>query len=129
MYLIFHIYVSHCFLLLVSNNFCYVVSQKGRTLLLHDGFYYIREKASSHKTYWRCTQYTTALKCHGRIHTLNGRIVHYYLMLVAHFSSTRKKKRKLLIDKHEFVMDRKLKSSINWRCARYRSANCKIRGV
>ncbi|XP_064550546.1 modifier of mdg4 isoform X20 [Drosophila montana] len=51
------------------------------------------------------------------------------IMLLANFTSTRKKKRKLLIDKHEFVMDRKLKSSINWRCARYRSANCKVRAT
>ncbi|KAH8369086.1 hypothetical protein KR009_000162, partial [Drosophila setifemur] len=49
--------------------------------------------------------------------------------LVARFSKTRKKKRKLIIDHHEFVMDRKLKSSINWRCARYRSANCKVRAT
>ncbi|KAH8346090.1 hypothetical protein KR067_003952 [Drosophila pandora] len=47
--------------------------------------------------------------------------------LVAQFTCTRKKRRKLIIDSHEFVMDRKLKNSINWRCARYRSANCKVR--
>ncbi|XP_043862346.1 modifier of mdg4-like isoform X24 [Drosophila santomea] len=48
---------------------------------------------------------------------------------LASFSCTRKKKRKLVIDRHEFVMDRKLKSSINWRCARYRSSNCKVRAT
>ncbi|EDW55347.1 GM11026 [Drosophila sechellia] len=48
---------------------------------------------------------------------------------LATFSCTRKKKRKLVIDRHEFVMDRKLKSSINWRCARYRSSNCKVRAT
>ncbi|KAH8243798.1 hypothetical protein KR032_010209 [Drosophila birchii] len=48
---------------------------------------------------------------------------------LASFSSTRKKKRKLVIDNNEFVMDRKLKSSINWRCSRYRSANCKVRAT
>lgn len=58
-------------------NFCYVISQKGRILLLHEGYYYVREKAINNKTYWRCTQYTTILKCHGRIHTLNGSIVHF----------------------------------------------------
>ncbi|KAH8402726.1 hypothetical protein KR215_009032 [Drosophila sulfurigaster] len=50
-------------------------------------------------------------------------------MMLAHFTRTRQKKRKLLIDKHEFVMDRKLKGSINWRCSRYRSANCKVRAT
>lgn len=63
---------------------------------------------------------------------LYANIFHFSLsdmMLVASFTTTRKKKRKLLIDKHEFVMDRKLKSSINWRCARYRSANCKVRAT
>ncbi|KAH8407909.1 hypothetical protein KR222_000127, partial [Zaprionus bogoriensis] len=58
-------------------NFCYVVSQKGRTLLLHEGYYYVREKALNNKTYWRCTQYTTLLRCHGRIHTMFGRIIHH----------------------------------------------------
>ena len=26
--------------------------------------------------YWRCTQYTTWFRCHGRLHTDAGRIVH-----------------------------------------------------
>ncbi|EDV94587.1 GH18861 [Drosophila grimshawi] len=127
------------------------MSQKGRIILQHDGFFYVREKRINKKTYWRCCLYTTARKCHGRIHSLNGQIVQtskhnhssdengrirrrslnasWNCMLFASFTSTRKKKRKLLIDEHEFVMDRKLKSSINWRCARYRSANCKVRAT
>ncbi|KAH8357243.1 hypothetical protein KR084_011236, partial [Drosophila pseudotakahashii] len=48
---------------------------------------------------------------------------------LATFRCTRKKRRKLVIDKHEFVMDRMLKTSINWRCARYRSSNCKVRAT
>ncbi|KAH8278937.1 hypothetical protein KR018_011335, partial [Drosophila ironensis] len=57
-------------------DFGYVVSQKGRILLLKDRYYYVREKCVHHKTYWRCTQYTTASKCHGRVHTVAGKIVH-----------------------------------------------------
>ncbi|XP_030374929.1 modifier of mdg4-like isoform X19 [Scaptodrosophila lebanonensis] len=54
----------------------YSTSQKGRSLLVHEGFYYVREKIISDKIYWRCTQYTTPVKCHGRLHTIKGRIVH-----------------------------------------------------
>ncbi|KAI8046066.1 hypothetical protein M5D96_002266 [Drosophila gunungcola] len=108
--------------------------------MLHEKFSYVREKCINGKTYWRCTQYTTQIKCHGRVHTLRGKIVHSSkhnhqpcgqgrTAHLASFSCTRKKKRKLVIDKHEFVMDRKLKSSINWRCSRYRSSNCKVRAT
>jgi len=45
-------------------------------LLLHKKFPFIREKCINGKTYWRCTQYTTKTKCHGRLHVLNGKIVH-----------------------------------------------------
>ncbi|KAH8310826.1 hypothetical protein KR044_003106, partial [Drosophila immigrans] len=71
-------FLIHTILCVLSGltNFCYVVSQKGRTLLLHEGFYYVREKCINPKTYWRCTQYTTILKCHARIHTQDGHIVH-----------------------------------------------------
>ncbi|KAH8369083.1 hypothetical protein KR009_000163, partial [Drosophila setifemur] len=57
-------------------DFGYVVSQKGRILLLHKDFNYVREKCINSKTYWRCTEYTTQSKCHGRVHTLHGKIVH-----------------------------------------------------
>lgn len=53
-----------------------MTSQKGRTQLLHKGFYYVREKKIRNKVYWRCTQYTTWRRCHGRLHTDDGRIVH-----------------------------------------------------
>ncbi|XP_032595938.1 modifier of mdg4 isoform X21 [Drosophila grimshawi] len=56
-------------------NLSYVMSQKGRIILQHDGFFYVREKRINKKTYWRCCLYTTARKCHGRIHSLNGQIV------------------------------------------------------
>ncbi|KAH8357157.1 hypothetical protein KR084_004450, partial [Drosophila pseudotakahashii] len=56
--------------------FGYVISQKGRVLLMHEKFAYVREKCINCKTYWRCTQYTTHDKCHGRVHTLQGKIVH-----------------------------------------------------
>ncbi|XP_046804945.1 modifier of mdg4-like isoform X9 [Lucilia cuprina] len=54
----------------------YVTSQKGRTQLVHKGYYYVREKKVRNKVYWRCTQYTTWFHCHGRLHTDEGRIVH-----------------------------------------------------
>lgn len=36
----------------------------------------MREKKIRNKVYWRCTQYTTWFRCHGRLHTDEGRIVH-----------------------------------------------------
>ncbi|KRK03022.1 modifier of mdg4 isoform X19 [Drosophila yakuba] len=59
-----------------ENTLEYVVSQKGHVLLMHKMFCYVREKCIKGKTYWRCTQYTTQSKCHGRLHVLNEEIVH-----------------------------------------------------
>ncbi|XP_054086012.1 modifier of mdg4 isoform X17 [Zeugodacus cucurbitae] len=59
-----------------ASDIHYISSQKGRTLLVHRGFHYVHEKRIHNKIYWRCTQYTTRRKCHGRVHTENGRIVH-----------------------------------------------------
>ncbi|XP_039947838.1 modifier of mdg4-like isoform X18 [Bactrocera neohumeralis] len=59
-----------------ASDIHYISSQKGRTLLVHRGFHYVHEKRIRNKVYWRCTQYTTRRKCHGRVHTENGRIVH-----------------------------------------------------
>lgn len=46
---------------------------------MHKGFYYVREKSMRKKVYWRCTQYTTNYKCHGRLHTEGNRVVHKIL--------------------------------------------------
>ena len=35
-----------------------------------DGYFYVKEKQINDKIYWRCTAYTTKLRCHARIHTL-----------------------------------------------------------
>lgn len=48
---------------------------------------------------------------------------------IAVFSNTKKKNRKLLIRGFEFVVDRQLKQSTNWRCSRYKSAHCKARAT
>lgn len=50
-------------------------SQKGKMQLFFNGYYYVMEKSVGRKIYWRCTQYTTARKCHGRIHTLNDTVM------------------------------------------------------
>ncbi|XP_062556619.1 uncharacterized protein LOC134221443 [Armigeres subalbatus] len=54
----------------------YRSSQKGRLQLACDGFYYVKEKTVKQKEYWRCIYYTTKIKCHGRLHTLNGEVDH-----------------------------------------------------
>ncbi|KAM7363402.1 modifier of mdg4 isoform 12-T12 [Cochliomyia hominivorax] len=72
------IIIEPCSLTTLTNldGIQYVTSQKGRTQLVHKGFYYVREKIVRNKVYWRCTQYTTWYHCHGRLHTDEGRIVH-----------------------------------------------------
>lgn len=35
----------------------------------------MQEKIVNPKVYWRCTKYTTSVKCHGRVHTIDGKIV------------------------------------------------------
>ncbi|XP_055594758.1 modifier of mdg4-like isoform X17 [Uranotaenia lowii] len=54
----------------------YRSSQKGRLQLSCDGFFYVKEKTVKQKEYWRCVYYTTKIRCHGRLHTLNGEINH-----------------------------------------------------
>lgn len=54
----------------------YVQSQKGHVQLrTSDGFYYVKEKVVNYKVYWRCAFYTTKIRCHSRIHTINEKIV------------------------------------------------------
>lgn len=59
-----------------TGEFMFIYSQKGKIQLQsHDGFLYVKEKHVHEKIYWRCTCYTTKLKCHARIHTLKHEIV------------------------------------------------------
>lgn len=57
-------------------DFAFIQSQKGKIQLkTRDGFCYVKEKEVNDKIYWRCTAYTTKLRCHARIHTLEYDIV------------------------------------------------------
>lgn len=57
-------------------DFAFIQSQKGKIQLkTRDGFCYVKEKQVNDKIYWRCTAYTTKLRCHARIHTLEYEIV------------------------------------------------------
>lgn len=59
-----------------AGDFMFIHSQKGRIQLKsHDGYMYVKEKNVNEKIYWRCTRYTTKLRCHARIHTLKHEIV------------------------------------------------------
>lgn len=53
----------------------FVTSQKGNSQLACDGYFYVREKTVRNKIYWRCVEYTSKVKCHSRIHTMDSRIV------------------------------------------------------
>ena len=57
-----------------QTNIKYVLSQKGRTILLFDNYYYVHEKTVKEKTYWRCVKYTTRIRCHGRVHTKSNNV-------------------------------------------------------
>lgn len=49
--------------------------------------------------------------------------------MVAVFGNTKKNNRKLIIGPYQFVIDRRLKSTTNWRCAKYKSLSCKARAT
>lgn len=54
----------------------YVLSQKGKAQLEHNGNVFVQEKTREKKIYWRCIHYTTKHKCRGRVHTdLEERII------------------------------------------------------
>lgn len=59
-----------------SADFVFIHSQKGKMQLkTRDGYLYVREKRVNDKVYWRCTGYTTKLRCHARMHTVRNKIV------------------------------------------------------
>lgn len=53
----------------------YIYSQKGKLQLFDNGYTYVQEKVLNDRTYWRCSKYTTKLKCYGRVHTADNYVV------------------------------------------------------
>lgn len=53
----------------------FVISQKGKCQLVHDGYCYVKEKLVKDKVYWRCISYTSKIHCHARIHTIGHSVV------------------------------------------------------
>ncbi|CAF1069932.1 unnamed protein product, partial [Rotaria sordida] len=50
-------------------------TEKGKPVLIENGFDYIEERTHENKVYWRCTQYNKQ-KCKARLHTTNNTISH-----------------------------------------------------
>ncbi|CAF2946756.1 unnamed protein product [Rotaria sp. Silwood2] len=50
------------------STFTLSTTQKNKPLLLSKGFFYIIDKTTIDKTYWKC-EHAGKLKCKGRIHT------------------------------------------------------------
>ncbi|CAF3082685.1 unnamed protein product [Rotaria sp. Silwood2] len=50
-------------------------TEKGKPVLIENGFDYIEERTHENKVYWRCTQ-CNKQKCKARLHTTNNTICH-----------------------------------------------------
>ncbi|CAF0950737.1 unnamed protein product [Rotaria sp. Silwood1] len=50
-------------------------TEKGKPVLIENGFDYIQERTHENKVYWRCTQ-CNKQKCKARLHTTNNTICH-----------------------------------------------------
>ncbi|CAF3940872.1 unnamed protein product [Rotaria sp. Silwood2] len=57
----------------MSISFC--KTEKGKPVLIENGFDYIEERTYENKVYWRCTQ-CNKQKCKARLHTTNNTIFH-----------------------------------------------------
>jgi len=54
----------------------YVLSQKGKNLLVHNNFIHRKEKTTNEKIIWKCNEYKK-LNCRGRVHTIGESVVKY----------------------------------------------------
>lgn len=85
-------------------DFMFIHSQKGKIQLKsHDGYLYVKEKNVNDKIYWRCTRYTTKLRCHARVHTVKHEIVRQ----TEHNHDPIARRRRSVVDREkvEFMMD------------------------
>ena len=57
---------------LLRNMAEFIQSEKGKDMLLLDGFIYVKDKQAKPKIYWKCKRF--AGKCNGRVITIDGRI-------------------------------------------------------
>jgi hypothetical protein len=48
-------------------------TEKGKPVLIENGFDYIEERSHENKTYWRCAQ-CNKQKCKARLHTINNTV-------------------------------------------------------
>lgn len=52
----------------------FIISNRGKRQLLHNGFIYLKEKQTIDKTIWRCIEYESS-RCLGRCHTANNEVI------------------------------------------------------
>ena len=54
----------------MSTSVQFTTTAKGRSLMVIDGYSYVRDRQTDEKTYWRCENHKK-FNCHYRIHTCN----------------------------------------------------------
>ena len=52
----------------------YVLSEKGKNKLVHQGYTFIKDKSTDSKVIWKCDKSKT-FKCRARVHTSNDSII------------------------------------------------------
>ncbi|KAG5672371.1 hypothetical protein PVAND_002503 [Polypedilum vanderplanki] len=134
-----------------TQKFSYVISQKGKPQLEHNGYVFVKEKEREKKVYWRCIYYTTKYKCRGRIHTeaIDNKIIKetphchkplevkteprrvriIYFTGGLHFSKTQRGRTMLVYEGFRYVINRESQKNTFWRCNRYVKYGCRAGAV
>lgn len=55
----------------------FIKSQRGRDLLIYNGFIHKQEKTIENKIIWKCNE---KKKCTGRAHTIQGKMINLYIL-------------------------------------------------
>ena len=51
------------------------LTERGRKMLIHQGYRYNRELTRKDTTYWTCKEYRTSVKCAGRAKTVGDEVI------------------------------------------------------
>lgn len=79
----------------------FISTENGIKKLIYDGYLFARHQVYGTKTHWRCREYATKLRCHGRIHTVNNKIVHF----IPHNHTVTYDVRKGILGEHSFIVE------------------------
>ncbi|KAF0756075.1 FLYWCH-type zinc finger-containing protein 1 [Aphis craccivora] len=51
----------------------YVLSEKNKYMLIHQGFLHVKEREHENKIYWKCTEYKK-IHCKGRVNIVDDKV-------------------------------------------------------